>query len=213
MNEQTLRQQIIDCARRLNSDALTEGNSGNVSARWQQGLLITPTGVPYAKLQLDDLVELNLDGEVKSGHLLPSSEWHFHCAILKARPEINAVVHAHPKYCTALACTGRDIPAFHYMVAVAGGKDIRCAPYATYGTDTLAENAVTALQDRNACLLANHGSLALGENTDEAFALALALEDLAAQYCEVLKLGDVKLLSDQQINEVLVKFGHYGQQA
>ncbi len=212
MTDIALREELIRYARLLNDSGLTQGSSGNISVRYDSGLLITPSGLPYQQLQPDDLVILDLSGQVIEGKRLPSSEWHFHCAILSARPAINAVVHTHSTHCTALACTGRGIPAFHYMVAIAGGRDIRCAPYATYGTEQLAANAVAALQDRKACLLANHGSLALGNSIAKAFALAQEVEELAKQYCEVLKIGNVQLLSDPKMKEVLAKFSHYGQQ-
>ncbi len=212
MNETQLRQQVIDAARQLNSRGLSAGNSGNVSARCGDAMLITPTGIAYEVLRPADIVKLDMGGAVIEGDLKPSSEWHFHSAILAARVEINAVVHTHSRYCTALACTRRGIPAFHYMVAVAGGKDIRCAPYATYGTPALAEHAVAALHERQACLLANHGSIAIGASVAAALALASEIEELAAQYSEVLKIGGERLLSDEQMNEVLNKFASYGQQ-
>ncbi len=211
MNETVLRQQVIDAACQLNRDGLSKGNSGNVSARCGNALLITPSGIAYDTLRPADIVKLDMSGAIIAGELQPSSEWHFHCAILAQRPEINAIVHAHSRFCTALACTRRGIPAFHYMVAVAGGKDIRCAPYATYGTPELAEYAVVALRERRACLLANHGSIALGASVAAAFALAQEIEELAAQYCEVLKVGGVQLLSDTQMDEVLARFAGYGQ--
>jgi L-fuculose-phosphate aldolase len=212
MSEQTLRDELIHYARQLNDTGLTQGNSGNISARCEGGLLITPTGVSYHQLSPEQLVKLDLQGQQLSGDLLPSSEWHFHCAILKQRLDVNAIVHTHSTYCTALACTGRDIPAFHYMVAMAGGDTIRCAPYATFGTEQLAEYALQALAQRRACLLANHGSLVLGETVTKAFQLAEGIEELARQYCEVLKLGDANILNEQQMNEVLEKFSSYGQQ-
>lgn len=212
MTETELRHELLTYARLLNDNKLTPGNSGNISVRCKAGLLITPTGMPYHQLKEHDLVKLDLAGEVIEGERLPSSEWHFHCAIMNERSDINAIVHTHSTYCTALACTGRDIPAFHYMVAVAGGSDIRCAPYATFGTEELAENTVAALENRRGCLLSNHGSLALGINIEKAFQLAEDIEELAKQYCEALKIGDVKILSQKQMNEVLRKFSSYGQQ-
>lgn len=212
MTETELRQELLAYARLLNDNNLTPGNSGNISARCKGGLLITPTGMPYHQLKEHDLVKLDLAGKIIEGERLPSSEWHFHCAIMNERSDINAIVHTHSTYCTALACTGRDIPAFHYMVAVAGGSDIRCAPYATFGTEELAENAVAALENRRGCLLSNHGSLALGTSIEKAFQLAEDIEELAKQYCETLKIGDVKILSQKQMNEVLRKFSSYGQQ-
>ena len=213
MNETNLRQQVVDASRQLNSRGLSAGNSGNVSARCGDAMLITPTGIAYEVLSPADIVKLDMGGSVIEGDLKPSSEWHFHCAILAARPEINAVVHTHSRHCTALACTQRGIPAFHYMVAVAGGKDIRCAPYATYGTPALAEHAVAALSERQACLLANHGSIAIGASVAAALALASEIEELAAQYCEVLKVGGERLLSGEQMQEVLNKFASYGQKS
>lgn len=212
MTETELRQELLAYARLLNDNNLTPGNSGNISARCKDGLLITPTGMPYHQLKEHDLVKLDLAGKIIEGKRLPSSEWHFHCAIMNERSDINAIVHTHSTYCTALACTGRDIPAFHYMVAVAGGSNIRCAPYATFGTEELAENAVAALENRQGCLLSNHGSLALGTSIEKAFQLAEDIEELAKQYCETLKIGDVKILSQKQMNEVLSKFSSYGQQ-
>jgi L-fuculose-phosphate aldolase len=212
MNETQLREAIIDAACQLNTRGLCVGNSGNVSARCDDMMLITPTGIAYHELRPADVVKLNLAGEIIEGHFKPSSEWHFHCAILAERPEVNAIVHTHSLHCTALASTERGIPAFHYMVAVAGGPDIRCAPYATYGTQALAEHAVAALKARRACLLAHHGSIAVGDSTAEALALAIQLEDLAAQYCEVLKIGGEQLLTDEQMTEVLTRFASYGQQ-
>lgn len=212
MNESRLRQQVIDAACQLNTLGLSAGNSGNVSARCGEGMLITPTGVAYDALEPVDIVKLDLSGNIIEGDLKPSSEWQFHCAILAARPEINAVVHTHSRYCTSLACTHRGIPPFHYMVAMAGGRDIRCAPYATYGTPELAAHAVAALEGRRACLLANHGSIAIGVSVNAALALASEVEELAAQYCEALKIGKLQMLSDEQMDEVIDKFASYGQQ-
>ncbi|KKK46723.1 hypothetical protein LCGC14_3162400, partial [marine sediment metagenome] len=196
----------------LNHSGLSLGKSGNISVRCDQGLLITPTGMDYSDLSTDDIVLLHNDGSVDPGQQrLPSSEWHFHCGIYQARPDINAVVHAHPNHCTALACTGRDIPAFHYMVAVAGGDNIPIAPYALFGTEQLSDYVATALQQRQACLLANHGMIAIGPDLHSSFNLATEVEGLAQQYCQALALGDVNTLSDQQMNEVIVKFKDYGQ--
>lgn len=208
-----LRTQLIAAARHMQTSGLTPGKSGNLSVRCGDALLITPTGVAYDQLTAADLILLDLDGKQLDGDLLPSSEWHFHCALLKARPDLQAIVHTHSLHCTALACTGRDIPAFHYMVAEAGGSDIRCAPYATYGTEQLAAHAVDAMRGRRACLLANHGAIAAGNSPAEALQLAMAVENLAAQYTLALQLGKVQLLSDAQMAEVLAKFSRYGQQA
>ena len=213
MNDQTQCRQIIEAATAMSSSGLSPGKSGNVSARaGEDHILITPTGVPYADLNPQDIVALDMEGRAAAGSLLPSSEWHFHVAIYRARPEINAVVHSHSLYATALACAHREIPAFHYMVAVAGGDSIRCAPYATFGTDTLAEHAVTALDGRMACLLSNHGQIALGGTPARALALAQEVEALAAQYCIALQIGAPTLLDAEEMRRVLEKFKSYGQQ-
>lgn len=212
MNELELRRQLLDYARKLNLYGLCTGSAGNISVRCEGGLLITPSGVGYDELQTDDIVMLSLDGAILQGRLKPSSEWHFHCAILAERADIHAVVHTHSLHCTALACNRRDIPAFHYMVAVAGGDSIRCAPYATFGTRQLAENALTALRERYACLLANHGALATGNNLASAFALAVEVESLAAQYCQALAVGNPQILSKEDMRQVLEQFASYGQQ-
>lgn len=211
-HEQQLRQQLIDYAIKLNSSGLTQGKSGNISIRFDNGFLITPTALSYQQLTIEDIVHLQLDGlPAIEGQRKPSSEWRFHCDLYQHRDDINAVVHAHPDYCTALACTSRAIPAFHYMVAIAGGDDIPLAPYALFGTEQLSHNVVTALKQRQACLIENHGLIAIGSTLSESFHLALEVETLAKQYCEAIKLGDIKLLSKQQMTEVIAKFKTYGQ--
>ncbi len=212
--DDSLRQSVIETSQTLSKTGLSPGKSGNVSARADAdgAMLITPTGVPYDMLTADCIVRVEADGSVGEGQLLPSSEWHFHNAIYKARPDVGGIVHAHSQAATALACTGRDIPAFHYMVAAAGGSDIRCAPYATYGTAELAENAVAALKGRKACLLANHGQIAVGETVEKALALAREVETLAAQYSHALALGDVRILDEAEMDRVQSKFTSYGQQ-
>ena len=212
MPEQALREQIIAAAIELNCSGLSVGNSGNVSARSQRGALVTPTGVAYKNLKVADIVELNLGGTVLSGVLKPSSEWQFHCDIYRERPEVGAIVHTHSLHATALACTNREIPAFHYMVAVAGGDNIRCAKYAIFGSPELASNALVALQQRQACLLAHHGSITLADTPAQALALAEEVENLAAQYCEVLKIGGATILGTDEMKRVIKKFSGYGQQ-
>ena len=209
--EKQVRQQLLDYAQLLNSSGLSIGKSGNISLRFQEGFLITPSGMDYQQLCTNDLVWLDHKGQYSQGKLKPSSEWHFHHGIYQAQPNINAVVHAHPTYCTALACAGRAIPAFHYMVAIAGGTDIPIAPYALFGTPLLSKYVVETLQQRSACLLANHGMIAVGSNLDKTFQLALEVECLAQQYCTALQLGDINLLSESQMKEVLEKFQSYGQ--
>lgn len=209
--------EIIAVAREMNDCGLSPGNSGNVSARLPQGFLITPTGMPYSETEVDDLVTLDFNGHhpptpASKPARRPSSEWHFHAAIYRSRPEVQAIVHAHPRFSTALACTARAIPAFTYMIAMGGGKDIRCAPYAIFGSEDLAGNAVKALESRTACLLEHHGSIALGQSPKKALHLCQEVEGLASQYCEILKIGGEKILSDEQMDAVLEKFKTYGQQ-
>ena len=167
MTDLSLREILIHTARRLNSSGLTHGNSGNVSARVDGGLLVTPTGMPYETLQPSDLVLLRLDGTPLPGQRRPTSEWRIHADIYAARPEAQAVVHAHPLNATALAMHRRSLPAAHYMIAVAGGADVRCADYATFGTPELSQHVLRALEGRKACLMANHGLVALGRHLDE----------------------------------------------
>ncbi len=206
------RQEIVDACRRMNTLGINQGRAGNISCRVANGLLVTPSGLDYDAMQPDDIVLMDADGRVRDGQLRPSSEWRFHCDILRARPEVGAVVHTHAMFATVLACHRREIPPFHYMVAVAGGDSIRCAPYATFGTQELSEYALTALDGRRACLLANHGMIVLGETLDGALALAVEVETLASQYCRVLALGEPVLLPAREMETILKKFGTYGKQ-
>jgi L-fuculose-phosphate aldolase len=214
MNERALRAAIIATARAMNAAGINRGMSGNVSARLRtdawDGFLVTPTGMPYDATTLDDIVALTLSGEVR-GKRLPSSEWRFHRDLYRARSDIHAVVHVHASFATTLACLRRGIPAFHYMVAKAGGRDIRCAPYATFGSDELARCVVEAMVDRRACLLANHGMIATGEDLTAALALAVEVESLAEMYCRALQIGEPDLLSDAEMDAVIEKFRTYGQ--
>ena len=207
------RRSIADACRRMNALGINQGTSGNVSLRVKDGLLITPSGMPYDEMTPADVVFLQADGTAPPGQREPSSEWRFHRAILAARPEVGAVVHTHAMFATTLACLGREIPAFHYMVAMAGGDSIRCAPYATFGTQALADNAVRALVGRKACLLANHGMIAVGETLVRALALAVEVETLAAQYWRALQIGDPVILPKEEMRAVLKKFETYGGQA
>lgn len=195
----------------MNSFGINQGKAGNVSVRVDDGMLVTPTGVPYDSMEPDDIVFMRSDGTVPSGQRAPSSEWRMHLAILNARNDAGAVVHTHAMFATALACLRMDIPAFHYMVAVAGGDSIRCAPYATFGTQELAEGALHALRGRKACLLANHGMIVLDATLELALALAIEVETLAAQYWRALQIGDPVLLSAEEMRRVLKKFETYGQ--
>lgn len=212
MTETSLRRDVIDAAQALTTRNLSSGLSGNVSARAEDGIVITPTGMTYDQLVEDDIVAMSLDGTVRPGQRKPSSEWHFHRAIYAHRPEVRAIVHCHSTHATALSCTGRPIPAFHYMVAVAGGRDIPLADYATFGTDALGDNVVRALDRRRACLLAHHGQVALGDSPAEALALAADVEELAKQFVIALSIGEVRILSDYEMRSVLDKFSRYGRQ-
>jgi L-fuculose-phosphate aldolase len=202
---------LVDCMRRLAAAGLSRGSSGNASARCARGMLITATGLPPERMAPEDAVELDLNGRVLAGRLRPSSEWPMHAAIYRARPDAQAIVHCHSRHATALACCGRDIPAFHYMVAVAGGDSIRCSPYALFGSDALAGHAVAALHERRACLLGNHGQIALGDSLEVALALAIEVEELAAQYCAALAIGEPHLLDGAQMRKVIERFAGYGQ--
>ena len=207
-----LRTAVIDGCRRLVRDGLVVGTAGNVSARWDADhFLVSPTGTRYEELRSDDVALVDLSGRWH-GARRPSSEWRIHRDLYRARPEIGAVVHTHSREATALACTGRAIPAFHYMVAVAGGTDVRCAPYRTFGTQALSAAALAALADRRACLLANHGVLCVGTDVEAALGLAAEIEDLAAKYRIALGLGGVEILSTAQMREVLDRFASYGRQ-
>ena len=209
-DEAWLRQRVIDAALDLAATGLSPQMSGNVSAREGASVFITPSGIPYSDLLPADIVEIALDGRVLSGRFPPSSEWQMHCAIYGARPEAGGIVHAHSDFATVLAVLKRDIPAFHYMVAVAGGKDIRCAPYATFGTAELAAHAVAALTGRRACLLAHHGQIAIGASVEDALHLAHEVETLSAQYCRALQLGQPELLPDDEMAVNVEKFRSYG---
>lgn len=212
MNALACCQEIISTACDFNTSGLSSGTSGNLSVRHEDGFLITPTGVAYQELVPESIVHCDLSGNVLSGELIPSSEWPFHAAIYQARAEVNAVVHVHPPYATGLACTRKPIPAFHYMIAVAGGDSIRCADYATFGSDALSENIVTALSGRTACLMANHGMVAVGVSLSSAYKLAHVVEALAQRYCISLQSGEPVLLDDEEIQTILKKFTDYGKQ-
>jgi L-fuculose-phosphate aldolase len=211
---EALRAEIIAAARTLAPAGLGVNRSGNLSARWGDGFLITPTGVAYDRLRPADLAHVRLSDGAASGPLLPSSETPFHRAIYTARPELNAIVHCHSPHATALACAGRPIPPFHYMVAVAGGASVECAAYATFGTDALSRHAVAALSEgRRACLLANHGQIASGPTLEAALELAREVEALAQQYLLSLQVpGGPALLDESEMARVLAKFETYGRQ-
>ncbi|MGQ3283238.1 class II aldolase/adducin family protein [Bosea sp. (in: a-proteobacteria)] len=202
---------IVTVAQAIDIAGFCPSKSGNVSARTEAGFLITPSGLPYAQTFPEDLIELSLDGMVLSGARKPSSEWPFHAAIYRARPEAQAIVHTHSPRATALSCTRRGIPAFHYMIALCGGADIRCADYATFGTPELAENAVRALEGRKAVLLANHGVIALGASLAGAHQIVAEIENLAGQYLDILAAGlEPVILDAAEMARVSAKFADYG---
>ena len=203
------RQQLVDAARAMNASGLNRGTSGNLSQRDGDGMLITPSGVPYDDLGPGDIVRVDRDG-VSEGKLRPSSEWRFHHDIYRARPEAGAILHAHPVHCTALACLRRPLPAFHYMVAVAGGRDIRCAPYATFGSQALSDHVLAALEGRRACLMANHGLVCFAADLPAALDLALEIEHLTQSYLACLAAGEPVVLDDAEMERVLLKFADYG---
>ncbi|PKO83703.1 MAG: class II aldolase [Betaproteobacteria bacterium HGW-Betaproteobacteria-11] len=210
---------VLATARAMNASGINRGTAGNVSARCTEGFLITPTGMDYALCEPADMVKVGLGGTPEPAspdgafnRRRPSSEWRFHRDIYLARSEAGAIVHTHAPFATALACQRQGIPAFHYMVARFGGADVRCADYATFGTQALSDAIVKALAGRSACLMAHHGMLACGRDLARALALAIELETLAEQYWRVLQLGVPKLLDADEMARVLEKFTTYGQQ-
>ncbi len=212
--EKDARRAVIETALAMSRSGLSPGRSGNVSCRWNGGMLITPSGMPYEETGLRDIVFVDGEGQVPAKRSRkPSSEWRFHLSAYRARPDVGAVVHTHSLHATVLACAHRPIPAFHYMVAVAGGKDIPLVPYDTFGTEELARHVAEGLEKRNACLMANHGQIAVGADLASALELAHEVETLSAQYAGVLALGEPQLLSDDEMVRVLERFKNYGQRA
>ncbi len=212
--DRILAAQVLATARAMNASGINRGSAGNVSARCAPGegaFLVTPTGMAYDACSADDMVRVGADG-TPSGRRKPSSEWRFHRDIYAARPEAGAVVHTHSPFATALACQEQGIPAFHYMVARFGGADVRCADYATFGTQALSDAILIALAGRNACLMAHHGMVVFGRDCEQALALAVELETLCEQYWRALQLGAPRLLDDDEMQRVLAKFAGYGQQ-
>ena len=211
MSEQTLREEIVAVAQAIDKAGFCPSKSGNVSARFEGGLLITPSGLPYARTKPEDLIHLSLDGAVRSGERKPSSEWPFHIEIYNARPDAQAIVHTHSPRATALSCARRGIPAFHYMIALCGGADVCCADYATFGSPELAANAVRALEGRKAVLLANHGVIALGASLAGAHTIVAEVENLAGQYLDLLASGlQPVILDEAEMARVSAKFAGYG---
>jgi L-fuculose-phosphate aldolase len=205
------RDQLVATARRMNELGLTPGLSGNASVRTPDGFLITPSAMPFATLGADDLVELSADGVATAGQRVPSSEWQLHRDLFVARPEAAAIVHTHSLFCTSIACLRRPIPAIHYMVALAGSDHIPCAEYATYGSAELAAVVVRALGAGDACLMANHGMVALGASLDAALRLAVEVETLASQYWHASAIGTPHVLDRAEITRVRERFARHGQ--
>jgi len=204
-----LRTEVIKYAKMLNTKKLSALRSGNISVRFKEGFLITPSGAKYSSLKNQDIVFVSLKGEFDRKKGIPSSEWRFHQDIYLNKVDAKAIVHAHSNYATAISTHGRGIPAFHYMVAMAGGNNIKCAKYATYGTRELSKNILKALKQRNACLIGNHGQIAFSENLSKAFELAEEVENLSNQYIKALKIGEPKILSSKDMSKVLSKAKNY----
>ena len=204
-----LRVQLLDVSKKLVELGLNQGTSGNCSVRSGEHFLITPSGIPVEKMSIESLVKMGFTGQV-IGQGKPSSEWRFHHDILAAREDVNAVIHVHSMFATTLACLNKSIPAFHYMISAAGGDSIRCAPYAIFGSQELSDNAITALLERKACLLANHGMIVLGSTLENALAITAEVEILCEQYCHTLTIGEPDILSTEQMQEVLKQFKNYG---
>lgn len=207
-----LRKKVIETCLKMNAEGINQGTSGNVSVRTDDGFLITASGVPYHKMKPEHVVEMTLEGGYR-GEYLPSTEWRMHMDIFKHRPEAGAIVHTHSIYATALACLRKDIPAFHYMIGIAGGTTIRCSGYAEFGTQELSNVMLKALKDRTACLLGNHGQIAFGENLDKALWRAGEVETVSHQYWASLQAGKPVILSEKQMKTVLARFKTYGKQA
>ena len=207
-----LRTEMVDICRRMNSSGINQGTAGNLSARIDRGFLITPTSLPYERMGPEDIVEMDFDGTYAGKHR-PSSEWRFHRDILKNRRDVDVVLHCHSVYATTLAVHHKNIPSFHYMTGVAGGTDIRCSPYATFGTQQLSDNALEALEGRFACLLGQHGQISLGKNLEHALWLAIEVETLSRLYVQALTIGDPPILSDEEMGRVIQQMRQmsYGQ--
>ena len=209
-DEALLREQMLAAALQLDAIGLNRGSTGNLSVRVGEHWLVTPSGVAAQDLTPQSMVHMDFNGE-PLGPGKPSSEWRFHRDIFVSRPDAGAIVHTHSRFATAFSCLHREIPAFHYMVAIAGGDNIRCAPYALFGTQALSDHALIALQDRKACLLGNHGLIALGTNVKRAMAVAIEVESLCEQYWTALQLGEPHILNAEQMQLVHDKFKTYGQ--
>ncbi|THD58859.1 class II aldolase/adducin family protein [Phenylobacterium sp.] len=209
--EAQAREAIVRAMRALDAKGLNRGTSGNVSMRWEDGLLVTPSGVTPEALTADSIVRLSMDGTADPGALKPSSEWRMHAGLLARRPDVRAVVHCHARHATILACAGKPIPAVHYMVGVGGGSGVPIAPYEPFGSDDLARVVAETLEGRFACLMANHGLIAVAPSLGRAMAIAEEIEEQAAVYWGTLAIGGPNLLSEAQMTDILERFGTYGQ--
>jgi L-fuculose-phosphate aldolase len=199
----TLRRQMVQTCRKMNETGINQGTAGNLSVRHGDGFLITPSSLPYDGMEPEDLVEMGWDGSYAGRR--PSSEWRFHRDILKARPDVNVVLHCHSAFATSVACHHRTIPAFHYMVGVMGGNTLRCARYATFGTQALSDAAIEALEGRMACLLGQHGQISLGTTLEGALWMAVEVETLARMYVQALALGEPPVLPDDEMDRVIAQ--------
>lgn len=208
----SLRKQLLETTRELCRLGLNRGTAGNASVRDGAGFLVTPSGIPADRMTTRDLVWMDFDGQSRGKHA-PSSEWRFHRDILHARPEAGAVIHTHAMFATTLACLERTIPPFHYMIAVAGGDSIRCAPYALFGTQALSDAALRALDERKACLLAHHGMITLGRDLEEALTMTVEVETLCEQYWRCLQTGEPRHLDAAEMEAVFRQFSGYGRWA
>ena len=215
MNELGIRKKIIALCKQMNATGLNQGTSGNISAVYDNNMLITPSGIFYDDMQPEQIASISLEqpGGDYQGPCKPSSEWQFHRAILKSNAAFAAVVHTHSNYAIVLSIVRQSIPACHYMIAAFGGNSVRCADYATFGTNELSENILKAMQDRSACLMANHGMVVAGENLDKAMWAAVELEALSRQYYEARLLGDMVILPVSEMDVVLENFKSYGVQS
>src|SRR4051794_4776798 len=211
MTNEKERREIVEASVAAERNNLNSGTAGNISIRLDERMLITPTGIQTACLAVDNIVEMAFDGSF-DGFWRPSSEWMMHAEIYKTFPEAAAVVHTHSDHCVAISCLRESIPPFHYMLASFGGDDVRCAGYAPFGSAELARAAALALEGRSACLLANHGAICFAENVQNALAKAVKLETLARQFCRARSLGTPILLGQDEMQEVLTRYGAYGQQ-
>lgn len=212
--ELALRREIIEKCQWMNASGLNQGTSGNISARFGDRMLVTPSAIPYNEMEPEAIASMPLEGDYGAwdGPLKPSTEWRFHLDIMRARPDVGATVHTHSTHATVLAICGKSIPACHYMMAAFGGMEIRCSRYATFGTAELSKAALEALEGRTGCLLGNHGMIATGADLRKAMWLAVELETIAKQYFMSLQIGGPNVLSEAAIAETAKAFGSYGVQ-